>query len=112
VPKLSEQKTGFHTHGLTGLSVVVNERKERKVDVSSMMSSDPSSSDESFRRRSILGPPSLFPSQKTSEAGGDAGEVEPEPSSQSQSGSKQEQQLSEEISLAIADLDFYYGLGK
>ena len=64
-----------------------------------------------FRRRSILGPPSLFPSQKTSEAGTGTGILPPNEASCSSSRPLTQDTISEEISLTIADLDFYYGLG-
>ena len=77
--------------------------------------SDPNDDDvcSLFRRRSILGPPSLFPSQKTSEAGIDPGPEKIGVTGGELSSSSQPctQDISEEISLAIADLDFYYGLG-
>ena len=74
---------------------------------------DHKSFSSSFRRCSILGPPSLFPSQKTSDAGGpqELSTSGSRPGTTNTTNTNTRDQVSEEITLAIADLDFYYGLG-
>ncbi len=79
-----------------------------------------------MRRRSILGPPSLFPSQRHQRhqsgdgifvgtlGGGGGGGARATSARQppSTAGGGKERFDAEEVAVTIADLDFYYGLGK
>lgn len=73
-----------------------------------------------MRRRSILGPPSLFPAQRHAHhggvggvPGGAAGAAGDRPASaDAAAGSRRSRGFdADEVAVAIADLDFYYGLG-
>ncbi len=73
-----------------------------------------------MRRRSILGPPSLFPSQRQRQpSGGGAAAAQVQAAAPNKADDEDSRKTSaaemrndaDEVAVTIADLDFYYGLG-